>query len=350
MSTSNASPRVFVSHANADGEYVTKFVEGILIRGAGLRSDDVFYSSAADMGVKSGEHLMERVRTEAGDSALVIALVTPMYQTRPVCVAELGAAWARDVLFPVLAPGMDRSDLEGVLPGLMIKPADDETVLDELADQIRKLGFEFEATSFGAGKATWQSDLRRGVAPALLELSPNADDLRRLQQDLANTQVALDEAKADLEKERERNDRLSAAKTATEVREANLPSNENERFEALRGDVKEAFRPLTRVVADAVWHDIAEQEMHRPERFERPDEYEAINDEMKAGRLNVDDETGEVSPDTSFPAVERARDTALELMHYLDPRERSEAFFEWFRNEYQTPMDLTKKACWDAVI
>lgn len=43
---------------------------------------------------------MEKVRGEAGSSKLVIALATPVYQTRPVCIAELGAALARGVLSP----------------------------------------------------------------------------------------------------------------------------------------------------------------------------------------------------------------------------------------------------------
>lgn len=350
MRRAAAGPRVFVSHASADGDYVERFVNDILVRGAGLHSDDIFYSSAADMGVKSGKYLMDQVRDEAGGSPLIIALVTPMYQTRLVCVAELGAAWARDVLFPVLAPGMDRSELEGVLPGLKIMPADDESVLDELADRIRELGFSFRSTSFGKGKELWQSDLRRGLTPASLPPIPSADELERVKQKLENAQNALDAANGDLEKERKRNDRLKAAKTADAVREADLPTDERERFEALRTNVVSAFQNISDVVADAVWHDVARQEMTLPNRFEYPDEYDSIDAEVKAGRLNLDEETGEVSANFGFPAVQRAQAAVAELAEFLHPEERSEPFTEWFTQEYETPMDLTKKACWDAVV
>lgn len=356
MSAATGGPRVFVSHASADGKYVKMFVEDILLRGAELRSADVFYSSAADMGVKSGEHLMERVRTETGRSELIVAMVTPMYQTRPVCVAELGAAWARGVLFPVLAPGMNRSELEGVLPGLLIKPADDEGVLDELADRIRDLGFSFSLASFGEGKANWKSDLRSGVSPASLPPVPSAEEVTRLEQELRNTQTALDSAKRELDEQRQRNDRLKAAKTLTETREADLPTDEYDRFEALLTAAQSAvaklggFAGANDVVVDAVWHSVAGQQMYLPSHFEDPDRHDSINAEVKNGRLIFDDDNGEISPNTDFSAVARTRDAVAELTDYLDPALRSETFLEWFSQKYGTPMDLTMKACWNVVV
>lgn len=350
MRTKSCRPRIFVSHASADGAYVTSFVEDILLRGAELRSADVFYSSAADMGVNSGEHLMERVRTEAGASELIVALVTPTYQTRPVCVAELGAAWARGVLFPMLAPGMDRSELEGVLPGLLIKPADEDSVLDELADRIRKLGFDFSASSFGVGKANWASNLRREIAPAHLPPIPSADHLKRLEQDLEGARKALDTARSELAEQEARNDQIMAAKTLAEARQANLPADERERFDALRASVKTARHDLSAVVIDAVWHNVAGLEICLPNRFEYPDEHDSMTTEVTNGRLILDEDTGEISANHSFPAVKRAQTAITELADYLDPTAREESFSEWFEEKYETPMNLRMKACWDAVI
>lgn len=350
MSTKTKGPKVFVSHANADGDYVKYFVNNILLRGAQLRPREVFYSSAADMGVKSGEHLMERVRAEAGDSELIIAMVTPTYQKRPVCVAELGAAWSRDVLFPLLAPNMGRSELEGVLPGVLIRPADDEDVLDELADRITGLGFQVSASSFGQGKAEWQSELRRGLQPAALPPDPDPDELKNLELRLESAQKALDAAKDELQEEKERNERLKAAKTSAEARQASLPTDESERFEALREGVVAARRGLSDVVFDAVWHDVANHTMPLPERADYANVHDSIISEMKAGRLRLDEDTGEIRPNLDFPKVMRARTAIAELAEFLIPEDRSEAFSEWFDNEYETPMDLRMKACWDALI
>ncbi|MEU2003271.1 hypothetical protein ACH47B_00085 [Rhodococcus sp. NPDC019627] len=56
MSPTKGGRKVFVSHASADKDYVGKFVTDIVVRGAGLRSDDIFYTSDADTGVGSGEY------------------------------------------------------------------------------------------------------------------------------------------------------------------------------------------------------------------------------------------------------------------------------------------------------
>lgn len=350
MTAIAGGPRVFVSHANADSEYVDKFVNNILIRGAGLRPEHIFYSSAADTGVRSGEYLMEKVRKEAGVSQLIIALITPTYQARPVCVAELGAAWARGVLFPVKAPGLKRSELEGVLPGLLIKSVDDDDVLDEIADRVRELGFQFSARSLGVGKAEWKSALRAGSSPAALSSIPTQDQLNRLEGELTSTQIALDQAKNDLEEQLRRNDKLSRAKSVAEVREADLPADEGDRFEAIRSRVREANRGISGVVVDAVWHHTVGRDMYLPGRMDDPVAYDEIVEEAKAGRLVLDEDTGEVNADPEFPNVEAALSVASELMEYLDEADRSEAFVEWFKKEFGTPMNLSKKDCWDAIV
>lgn len=293
---------------------------------------------------------MDRVHREASGSALIIAMVTPTYQARPVCVAELGAAWARDVLFPVLAPGMDRSELEGVLPGLLIKQADDSAVLEELSDRIRELGFEFQSTSFGEGKAEWKSELRKGLVPAPLKAPPSADDMQRLEEELKSTEELLDKKNDELTKLKDRYAKLKKAKTEAAIQEADLPADEYERFAALRDTVATALRKLSTVVAEAVWHEAAGQEMRTPERYNFPDRCDDIETENKQGRLIVDEDDNTVRPNLHFPAVKQAYKAVADLRAYLTVGERSESFEDWFESTYETPMDLAKQACWDAVI
>jgi hypothetical protein len=109
-------PEVFVSHAAADGALVDPFVDTVLKLGCGLDEAKIFYSSGEDTGLPSGFDLLHHVREEAAEAGLVVAIISPMFETRPVCVAELGAAWSRTGnLFPLAVPGMARTDMEGVL-------------------------------------------------------------------------------------------------------------------------------------------------------------------------------------------------------------------------------------------
>ena len=87
-------PAVFVSHAFDDRGLVDRFVDTILKLGCGLPITEIFYSSGEDTGIPSGRDLIHHVREEVSDSSLVLAIITPTFQTRPICVAELGAGGA----------------------------------------------------------------------------------------------------------------------------------------------------------------------------------------------------------------------------------------------------------------
>lgn len=155
--------KVFVSHASADKPFVDAFVDNVLRIGLGLNGDKVFYSSERDTGVPSGADLMHSVRAEVSEATLVIAVITPTYQTRPVCIAELGAAWGRadpGHFFPLLAPGLERSDLEGVIPSTLILRIDDGSALDELSDRVEaSLGSSASKSQWGCWEAEVASRL-----------------------------------------------------------------------------------------------------------------------------------------------------------------------------------------------
>ncbi|MCW2976187.1 MAG: hypothetical protein JWM06_1468 [Actinomycetia bacterium] len=143
-------PGIFLSHAFADKAFVDRFESTILRSGCGLETSDIFYSSGEDTGVRSGDDLMAAIRGEVATAGLVIAFISPTFQRRPVCIAELGAAWATTGrLFPVLLPGVERVALDGVLRGLLVRYIDDGAALDELRDLI------VTVTSRTTSSATW---------------------------------------------------------------------------------------------------------------------------------------------------------------------------------------------------
>ena len=94
-------PRVFISHASLDVDFVDPFVDTVIRLGCGLNPSELFYSSGQDTGVPSGKDLMAHVREQVEATDLVVAVITPTYLTRPVCIAEMGAAWGiTDKVFP----------------------------------------------------------------------------------------------------------------------------------------------------------------------------------------------------------------------------------------------------------
>src|SRR5207253_166072 len=99
----------------------------------------IFVSSIPGMDIPAGSDLLAAVRAKVSKTTLVIAVITPTYPTRPVCVAELGAAWGvAGKLLPILVPGINRGQLEGVLTGIKVDYLDEEKALDEIAARIEK--------------------------------------------------------------------------------------------------------------------------------------------------------------------------------------------------------------------
>jgi hypothetical protein len=117
---------------------------------------------------------MATVREQISDSTLVIALITPTYQTRPVCVAELGAAWGRagDNLIPALLPGMPREDLQGVLAPMTVRSMDDEVFLTEVHSRVcLALGRTQDVASFTRAKNKGSPGMSVGHPGGILDRS-----------------------------------------------------------------------------------------------------------------------------------------------------------------------------------
>jgi TIR domain len=132
--------RIFISHASADKPLVDPFVTTVIQLGCEVPKESIFYSSGEDTGVPSGYTLNDYIKSQMESVSLVVAIISPAFQTRPFCIAELGAAWSQvGKLFPIAIPGLERTDMQGVLTGLAVRYLSDSAALDELHDQICNL-------------------------------------------------------------------------------------------------------------------------------------------------------------------------------------------------------------------
>jgi hypothetical protein len=128
---------VFISHAAADAPLVNDFANTVINGGCQVPPEKIFNTSGAGTGVPAGSDLSAHVRAQVRDGVLVVALITPMFRSRPYCIAELGAAWSRaGALVPLKAPGIAHDDLDGVLAGMMVRSMNDHVALDELYERV----------------------------------------------------------------------------------------------------------------------------------------------------------------------------------------------------------------------
>lgn len=350
--------KLFVSHAGDDEKYVTSFVEKILQLGCKLDPEKVFYSSRRGMGIPSGSALFETMRVELDKSPLVVAVISPTYLTRPTCVAEMGAAWARQTLFPVLTPGVTRESLTGPLTSLLIEQLDQHRagdVLDELFDKVREV-FGLSSTTmmmWTPQKATWLAGASKDTSLLGTPKVYTADDISKLTKDLeSRTQDydAMVEAYGELEN---RFNELKAARTKKQHTAALMPKGEVAQFEQLSGDLVKYFteKRLQRCVIKAIRYHVTGKELLLPDIAhdvdnENPD-FSAAEDQ---GYLSIDTDPAEVRVNEEHPRIRGAIVAADAFVEWFDSPSRTDEFKEWFADKYDLPVDSKNSDVWDDVL
>lgn len=342
---------VFVSHASADSKFVDKFVERILTLGLHLTSKQIFYSSDRGKGVPTGQNLMAYVQEKVGDAGAVIAIVSPMFQTRPVCVAEMGAAWSRareGQFFPAAVPSMKRTDMEGVLKDVVVLHLDDEALLDELAKTIcRALGVELDPGDWTKYKAIWLAEVDGLLADLAQPEVVTREEHEALQAKLTGMKEALTESANEAQALKDRIDRFKAAGDDQEKqKDALLPDDERARFEELRRAAADALGELGSIVQDVVFHELSSGPMPWPDAFDDRARLDQAHAAVKEGDLQ---ETSEehLATDESVRDVKRAWTAVRELRSQLEEGGFSEEFGEWFLEEYGAPPELARKRIWN---
>lgn len=342
-------PGIFISHASADKAFVDHFVDDIIHLGCQVH-EDLFYSSGADTGVPSGSDLMAYMRGKVEGAGLVIAIISPTYLTRPVCVAELGAAWGvTNKLFPLLTPGMDRNALEGVVTATATRHIDDEMALDELRDMVAEVtGVPIIAKTWGNYRTKWTASVKRHAksikAPDVVTLK----QWKAQQQNLDAALQALDAASSREEELKQQLRDLAAVRPQAEVAQVLLPKDARTRFEALLSAAETALGKVTPAVREAVRHDVTQVDaMTWPDNDEDYALFKGTERALADGELREGSE-GELYADYDLPDASEARDAVQALDGFL--QEPPEDFLEWFKAQYKLPPDLSKRQVWKKLL
>ena len=340
--------KIFVGHSGADHKYVDKFVNEILKLGCEVRVRDIFYSSLPDTGVPSGEDLNHYVRERVAEGSLVIAIITPAFQSSQYCVAELGAAWSRaGNLLPLLGPNMERSDLEGVLNSVIIKPITDSAALDEVKQRVgRAVGHTSLDTTWGVHKEKWLANKRRYARLVTTPLTVTPAELATARAELDAARAALSEALDRVAELEEENDALAELKDEEEVAAVRLPRKEVEQFQFYAEDARDRLRDVSDAVEEALRYRTTSSALPWPDNNNDYNLYRSAEESVDDGTLS-DNEDGTLSVNTGFTAVKKAAEAVDRLQDFFNGS--SPEFDSWFTEEYDGPPDLSARLVWRAL-
>jgi hypothetical protein len=304
----------------------------------------IFFSSGKATGVPSGDDLSHFVRMRAEDSALVVAIISPTFQTRPYCIAELGAAWGiSGKLFPILVPGMKRTDLEGVLPSVLTEYLDGSATLDELFDRVcETMDHTPSAKTWGQRKAEWLANVSHYTDSIPRPTLIIEDEYLRALADAEGAREALRACGEERTRLTRVIEEIKAAKDRQEIESLLVPEGEHEAFEQLVDRAEVALSSLPIVAREGIWYEVSEGYVPpaRPFDDERRND---IEDALEAGYLV---ETFDVLRMNEDVLVVEAALRAVRLLHEV-LQSASDEFAAWFRNEYGASPDLTKRMIWD---
>ena len=112
---SQKSPKIFISHASKDKNYVSCIVK--LLEFIGLRQEQLFCSSVPGYGIPLDEDIYDYLRQQFQEYNLHVILVfSDNYYQSVACMNEMGAAWVlRNDYTTILLPGFEFKKIEGAI-------------------------------------------------------------------------------------------------------------------------------------------------------------------------------------------------------------------------------------------
>ena len=176
--------KIFISHATKDKEYVSAIVN--LLESLGFREDEIICSSIPPYCVPLDNNVYDWLVNEFQHCDLhMIFALSRTYYSRPVCLNEMGAAWAmKHKWTAILLPGFTFSDIAGCIDPAQVSIKLDDEDGDTLNFRLGELKDNLIA-EFGL----------RSISPSLWEKKRN----EFLQMKMRRPDISLAKEKLDWE-------------------------------------------------------------------------------------------------------------------------------------------------------
>jgi hypothetical protein len=128
----NAEPQIFLSHAFADKALADLLRDTLLL--GGVSEPRIFYSSDRSSGIPSGQEVGSYLRNSLQAAALVIELISETFLTRPMCLMELGGAWAMGTpTYPIVVPPLSRTEAISQIGNIQMGVLGTEAEIDSIS-------------------------------------------------------------------------------------------------------------------------------------------------------------------------------------------------------------------------
>jgi hypothetical protein len=155
--------RLFISHAAADKSLADLFQRLLIL--SGFPRERIFYSSSRATGIPAGRGSRDYLKQTLRGQPFVMELITQTFMRRPMCLMELGAAWALDLpTFPIVVPPLRREEVVAQIGDVQLPQLGEPRELDELFDDLhdrvqRDLGVSLSSTDWNPAVRDFKREL-----------------------------------------------------------------------------------------------------------------------------------------------------------------------------------------------
>jgi len=134
--------KVFISHSNKDKEVVTSFIQ--ILEVIGIKPEHIFCTSLEGYGTGLGNNFIEEIEARLDEDVLVFFMLSDNFYKSPMCLIEMGAAWAKTKSqISVAITPFDLGKIQGVFKHFQGIQIDNELHYDMLKETLEtKFGLE----------------------------------------------------------------------------------------------------------------------------------------------------------------------------------------------------------------
>jgi TIR domain len=333
--------KVFISHATED-KPLAEALSDLIEAGIGLTHDQIFCTSLAGQGIPAGTDFKQHIQGELAHSVVVIALLTPNYYASAFCLCELGGTWvlSKDFL-PFVTPLAGFGDLKAVLKGVQALRIDQDTDLDEMRDRL----LAFAASPAPTPRWSVKKDkFLKALAAILASLpkpkTPSASDLKKVTDERDGYLAEAKSLESELATLKLKYDELGKRKDKAAVKEVDLQfSGESEQFEILERSTKQALKPLSKAVEEALFY------RARGETWYPGQEWDGRLDDDVQRELLKRSSDGYIYVNEGHPKIRPAVEALSKMEAFVG--KVSPEFCEAYEEEYEDELSFTAKGFWE---
>ena len=348
---------IFISHSSKDKTLVNRFVDDVIIKGAGVARTSLYFTSGPGTGISSGNNLMEDIQRGLESCKIVVALVTQNYLESEICKAELSAAWVQNKLFPLLEPGLGREELvkqNQLFTGMFIGYYDDRDRLNELSDRLQSQ--KICAPNVGAWNSAVDSWLQYVNTESAVESKsigtasnipgrPGKRNELSHSRTIAGKRENVESGNISRERVCESGRQGSFSAQSTEKKPDSVAVSNIDLFKDTLNELYRNTSTFKNVTMTGLWCEEIGYDLYVIQ-----DEHNDARAEIEKARLKYDESSESWEVDSTNEEIVRSLELVAELHDQLIEGEQDEMFSTWFRDHFGSSMDLAQRSCWNSLI